>query len=134
MASSAKILVVDDERNNLELCARQLNRSGYLVDLALSGPQAMEMAQKAHYDVVLLDYMMPGMSGVDVLKALRLRHDPLELAIIMVTAVSESSKISEALDLGANDYITKPIDFNVALARIRSQVANIRKGTTIRVT
>jgi len=134
METSAKILVVDDERINLELCARKLNRSGYLVDLALSGPQAIEMAQQAHYDVVLLDYMMPGMSGLDVLKALRLRHDPLELAIIMVTAVSESSKISEAFDLGANDYITKPIDFNVALARIRSQIANIRKGTSIRVT
>src|ERR1017187_10702782 len=81
METSAKILVVDDERINLELCARKLNRSGYLVDLALSGPQAMEMAQRSHYDVVLLDYMMPGMSGVEVLKALRLRHDSLELAI-----------------------------------------------------
>lgn len=133
MPTSARILVVDDERMNLELCSQHLQRSGYLVDLALGGPQAIEMTERLHYDVVLLDYMMPGMSGIDVLKTLRARHDPLELSVIMVTAVSESSRISEALDLGANDYITKPVDFHVAVARIRSQIANIRKGSSLQL-
>jgi len=134
MPMSAKILVVDDERMNLELCSRHLQRNGYLVDLALSGRQAIEMTQQSHYDVVLLDYMMPGVSGIEVLKVLRERYGPLELAVIMVTAVSESSKVSEAFDLGANDYITKPIDFTIAIARIRSQITNIRKDKSIRVT
>ena len=117
------ILVVDDEDMNLDLCSRRLRRSGFTVETAVNGIQALEMVEKTHFDLVLLDQMMPGMSGSEVLTALRKRHSFGGLPIIMVTAVAEPSQIAASLDMGASDYITKPIDFTVALARIRSHLA-----------
>src|SRR5204863_1481215 len=73
--------------------------------------------------LVLLDIMMPGMGGLEVLKFLRRVDSLLELPIIMVTARGESEDVVEALELGANDYVTKPLDFPVVLARVRTQLA-----------
>lgn len=123
MSNATRILVIDDEEMNLDLCSRRLQRGGFSVDVATSGQLALEMVRIHDYDLVLLDHMMPGMSGGDVLKILRASHTARQLPIIMVTAVTDSAKVAEALDAGANDYITKPIDFTVALARIRSHLS-----------
>lgn len=118
-----KILVVDDEEMNRDLCSRRLRRSGFDVVVASSGPQALDLLHHENFDLVLLDQMMPGMSGLEVLHTVRLEHSLRDLPIIMVTAVTDGVRIAEALDSGANDYVTKPVDFTVALARIRSQLS-----------
>ncbi|HTX41330.1 MAG TPA: EAL domain-containing protein [Acidobacteriaceae bacterium] len=123
MGLNNRILVVDDEELNRDLCVRRLERRDFQVKAAQSGQEALSMLEDESFDVVLLDHMMPGLSGLEVLKTLRRRWSQQELPIIMVTAVADSASIAEALDLGANDYVTKPIDFSVAIARIRSQLS-----------
>jgi DNA-binding response OmpR family regulator len=80
------------------------------------------------FDVVLLDVMMPGISGLEVRKILRKRHAMADLPVIMATAKDQSSDIVEALQLGANDYVTKPLDFPVVLARVETQLSLKRAG------
>lgn len=118
----ATLLVVDDDALNRDALSRRLARSGYTVLTAESGAQAIEMVGAGRVDAVLLDVMMPGMSGIETLRRLRESHPASELPIMMVTAKNRSEDVVEALDIGANDYITKPIDFSVALARIKTQV------------
>src|SRR5205807_9220265 len=117
------LLIVDDEELNREGLARHLQRHGYTVTTVRSGREALEVLGEHRFDLVLLDVMMPGMNGLEVLKFLRRIDSLIDLPIIMVTAKGESEDIVEALELGANDYVTKPLDFSVVLARIRSQLA-----------
>jgi diguanylate cyclase (GGDEF)-like protein len=120
--TNATLLLVDDDANNRDALSRRLQRRGYTVLTAESGPDALEMVGAHRVDAVLLDVMMPGMSGIETLRRLRLSRSVSELPVIMVTANDRSEDVVEALDLGANDYVTKPIDFPVALARIRTQM------------
>src|SRR2546423_1495343 len=122
-AEPDSLLVVDDEELNREGLARRLQKHGYAVTAARSGREALEMLGQRRFDLVLLDIMMPGMNGLDVLKFLRRIDSLIDLPIIMVTAKGESEDMVEALELGANDYVTKPLDFPVVLARVRSQLA-----------
>src|SRR5262245_1843939 len=122
-AESSSILIVDDEELNSEGLARRLQRHGYAVIVVNSGRQAIELLGERRFDLVLLDIMMPGMTGLEVLKFLRRVDSLIDLPIIMVTAKGESEDMVEALELGANDYVTKPLDFPVVLARIRTQLA-----------
>src|SRR4030095_11608767 len=85
--------------------------------------QALAMIEAQPFDLVLLDIMMPGISGLDVLKAVRQRYAAADLPVIMVTAKDESDDIVAALQLGANDYVTKPLDFPVVLARTQTQLS-----------
>jgi len=117
------LLLVDDEELNLDMLSRRLRRSGFAVEVASSGREALQKMSIQEFDLVLLDQMMPELSGSEVLRMIRLRHSSEALPVIMVTAVAESEKIAEALEHGANDYVTKPIDFPVALARIRGSLA-----------
>ena len=121
------LLVVDDSETNRDLLSRRLERKGYRVLTAESGPQALEIVSRERVDVVLLDIMMPGMNGMDVLRTLRKTHSPEELTVIMVTAKTESEDIVDALEEGANDYVVKPIDFPVCLARVQAQL-RLRRG------
>ena len=123
----APLLVVDDEEANRDLLSRRLNRAGYSVEIAADGEQALQMIADREIELVLLDIMMPGMSGLELLKLLRATYSPTALPVIMVSALNESERVVEALNLGANDYITRPIDFPVATARINSHLA--RKWT-----
>src|SRR5262245_20088353 len=122
-AESSSILIVDDEELNSEALARRLQGRGFAVTVAKSGPKAIELLGERRFDLVLLDIMMPGMSGLEVLKFLRRVDSPLDLPIVMVTARVESEDMVEALESGANDYVTKPLDVPVVLARIRTQLA-----------
>jgi CheY-like chemotaxis protein len=116
------ILVVDDLPANRDLMVRRLERSGFKVLAAGSGPEALDLVRRGNVDMVLLDIMMPGMTGIDVLRTLRATRSPAALPVIMVTAKTDSEDVVEALSLGANDYVTKPVDYPVALARIQTHL------------
>ena len=122
MDRQASLLVVDDEEFNRDMLARRLEGMGYAVKTAEDGPQALEMIERECFDLILLDHAMPRLSGLEVLKILRQQYPAARLPIIMVTALSESRNIVEALSLGANDYVTKPVDLAVAAARIRTHL------------
>jgi diguanylate cyclase (GGDEF)-like protein/PAS domain S-box-containing protein len=119
---TARLLIVDDDEMNRDMLSRRLELHGFSTCLASSGNEALDLVTRGGIDLVLLDVQMPGMSGLDVLRRLRVRLSSGELPIIMVTAKDRSEDIVEALSLGANDFIAKPLDLPVALARIRTQV------------
>jgi len=119
---NATLLLVDDEEMNRDALSRRLTRKGYTVLTAESGPRALELIDANRVDAVLLDVMMPGMSGIETLRQVRKSRSLVDLPVIMVTAKDRNEDVVEALELGANDYVTKPINFDVALARIRTQV------------
>lgn len=116
--SVGRLLVVDDNEMNREMLSRRLVRNGFEVDIAADGYQALEMVDRERFDLILLDIMMPGISGIEVLETIRRKFSAPDLPIIMATAKTHSDDMVNALSLGANDYITKPIDFSGLLARI----------------
>jgi CheY-like chemotaxis protein len=120
------LLVVDDNEINRDMLSRRLKRRGYTVMVAVDGKKALKLIEENDFDLVLLDIMMPGIDGIEVLKILRERYSMVDLPVIMVTAKNQSEDIAQALNLGANDYVTKPIDFPVALARIQAQLVQRR--------
>ena len=106
----SKILVVDDEVKACKLLKRFLELKGYEVIVSNEGEDAIEEAKNEKPDAILLDIRMPGMEGTEVLK--RIREFDKDVGIIMVTAVKEEATGKGALEAGADEYITKPIDFN----------------------
>jgi len=125
-----RILVVDDVADNRDVLSRRLVRRGFEVAEASGGRQALEKLSGESFDLVLLDIMMPDLSGNEVLRQLRKTRSDVELPVIMVSAKSQSDDVVESLTLGANDYVIKPIDFSVALARINTQLARKRAADT----
>jgi DNA-binding NtrC family response regulator len=105
-----RILVVDDEMEACSVLNEFLTLKGHQVHTALDGPTAIAAVKEFRPHIVLLDMIMPGMGGLDVLKEIK-RADPA-VGVIMVTVVTNQSKAKETLDLGAYDYITKPVDLN----------------------
>jgi len=129
MASEpATLLVVDDNEDNRDLMCRRLERDGFRVEAAENGRQALARVAQGGISLVLLDVMMPDMSGLQVLTALRKEHSGARLPVIMVTARSQSADMVEALSMGANDYVTKPVDFPVAIARIQAHLRVTQPG------
>ena len=126
------LLIVDDIEANRDLLSRRLEERGYGVTMAENGKQALELIAQREFDLILLDIEMPLMSGLDVLRIVRQTRAQIELPVIMVTARQESTDIVKALNLGANDYVTKPVDFPVALARIRNQLSHKRAEESLR--
>lgn len=118
-----RLLVVDDNDLNRDMLGRRLKRRGYTVVSAESGEAAMQLLQRETFDLVLLDWMMPGMSGIQVLEQIRKRWSAVELPVVMATAKSEADDIVQALRAEANDYVTKPLNFDVVHARIRTQLS-----------
>lgn len=118
------LLVVDDEEINRDLLSRRLERKGYHVTTATDGREALDKIEGQHFDMVLLDIMLPILDGIAVLNKIRENFAAGELPVIMVSAKDDSEGIVEALQLGANDYITKPVDFPVALARIQTHLSH----------
>lgn len=124
---TGNLLVVDDNEMNRDLLSRRLIKKGYRVEVAEGGAKALELIDGEAYDAVLLDIMMPGMDGMEVLRRIRGQHDPDELPVIMATAKTEREDVVAALKAGANDYVTKPFDFPVVLARVQTQLA-VKQG------
>lgn len=119
-----RLLIVDDNEMNRDMLARRLARKGYDVLVANGAHDLVESIKQDGIDLVLLDIEMPEITGLDALRILRKVYSAAELPVIMVTAKNQSEDIITALDLGANDYLTKPIDFPVAVARISTQLAH----------
>ena len=119
----AAVLVVDDNESNRDLLTRRLVGAGWAVVSAASGPAALAALAEARFDAVLLDVMMPEMDGLEVLRRIRERFGVGELPVVMASALGETRDVVEALRLGANDYVTKPLDMPVVLARLGTQLA-----------
>jgi diguanylate cyclase (GGDEF)-like protein len=117
-----RILVVDDVEDNRDILSRRLVRRGFEVTEAAGGNDALEKIANQAFDLVLLDIMMPDLNGNEVLRQVRETYSDTELPIIMVSAKSQSEDVVDSISLGANDYVTKPVDFAVALARINAQI------------
>lgn len=118
----ASILVVDDSRGNRDVLCRVLRNNGYHAVAVEDGTRALALAARERFDAVLLDVNMPGISGLGVLSALRQTRSSSELPVIMVTTRGASEDVVESLRLGANDHVTKPIDFDVLLGRLDTQL------------
>ena len=117
--SNEKILVVDDEEDILELVRYNLAKEGYQVKCVTSGEDALKAASEETPDIVLLDLMLPGVHGLDVCRNLKSNESTMNIPIVMLTAKGEDADIVAGLELGADDYVTKPFSPRVLLARIR---------------
>jgi two-component system, OmpR family, response regulator len=112
------ILVVEDDAQMAQLLAQGLREEAYRVDVARDGTTALELSRNAYFDVILLDVMLPGISGLDVARQLRCRKQ--DVGVLMLTARDAVPDIVHGLDAGADDYLTKPFSFQELLARVRS--------------
>jgi two-component system, OmpR family, response regulator RegX3 len=117
MSESPMILVVDDEQSYRDALSVALEREGFRVETAADGPDALEQFDRAHPSLVLLDVMLPRMSGVDVCRELRTRS---QVPIIMVTARNAEIDAVVGLEVGADDYVTKPFRLRELVARVRA--------------
>ena len=115
-----KILVVDDEEDILELLKFNLSREGYEVSCAASGEEALSQVRSKTPDLMVLDLMLPGIDGLEVAKSLKEDPETKNIPIVMLTAKGEEADIVTGLELGADDYITKPFSPRILLARVRA--------------
>jgi diguanylate cyclase (GGDEF)-like protein len=117
-----RILLVDDQAQNRDMLGRRLERRGYDVVLRETAVGIEDAIGELDIELVLLDWMMPERSGLDALQGIRLRYDAEHVPVIVVTALDDGDIVSKALEGGANDYITKPIDLRVLTARVKAQL------------
>ena len=115
-----KILVVDDEEDILELVRYNLAREGYRVVCAATGEQALNKAGSEPFDLIVLDLMLPGIDGLEVAKKLKSKPETRHIPIIMLTAKGEEADIVTGLELGADDYVTKPFSPRILVARVKA--------------
>ncbi len=120
MATSRHILVVDDERDLVELLVINLQRAGYRTSIARTGRQAVEMATTNPPDLVILDIMLPELAGTEVATRLRTNPATADVPVLMLTAKSEDVDQVVGLTVGADDYVTKPFNMRVLLARVEA--------------
>ncbi|MFC1840973.1 response regulator [Thermodesulfobacteriota bacterium] len=118
--SKEKILVVDDEEDLLELVRYNLSREGYDVICASTGEEGLNTAKKNLPGLIILDLMLPGIDGLDVARALKNDNSTKNIPVIMLTAKGEEADIVTGLELGADDYITKPFSPRIMIARMRA--------------
>jgi adenylate cyclase len=118
----SQILVVDDARLNREILVRQLRKHDFETHEAEEGERALQLIAARRFDLILLDIMMPGCDGIEILDRLRRQHSMSELPVILVTSKDTTEDVVVGLAHGANDYVTKPITFPVVLARVRTQL------------
>jgi class 3 adenylate cyclase/CheY-like chemotaxis protein len=121
--AGCSLLVVDDDDPGRELLVRRLAARGFVVASAPGGAEALELVAHHAFHLVLLDVEMPGLSGFDVLRQLRTRYSRSDLPVVMATGRDGSADVVEALSLGANDYVTKPLDLAIVLGRVESLLA-----------
>jgi len=121
-----RLLVVDDDGETRDMLSRRLSRRGYAVDVAEDGETALAKIAKAHYDLVLLNQVMPGMGGLDLLRLLRATYSRDDLPVIMMAEAEQAGTLVEALDGGANDYVVTPADLPVMTARIAAHLSRAK--------
>jgi two-component system phosphate regulon response regulator PhoB len=128
--SSRTILVVDDEEDILELLDYNLTKEGYRVLRAASGEKALEIAKADRPDLIVLDLMLPGLDGLEVCKRMRAERKTADIPIVMLTAKGEEADIVLGLELGADDYVTKPFSPRVLTARVRAVLRRRAKAAS----
>ena len=126
-----KLLVVDDEEDILELVRYNLEKEGYKITCAISGEDAVNKIGATTYDLILLDLMLPGIDGLEVASRLKKNSRTENIPIIMLTAKGEEADIVTGLELGAEDYITKPFSPKVLAARIKTVLRRKDKSPNI---
>tara|TARA_R110002072_G_scaffold64203_5_gene159684 strand:+ start:16948 stop:17592 length:645 start_codon:yes stop_codon:yes gene_type:complete len=114
------ILIVDDDQINGKVLSKRLTKRDYEVELVHSGKDCLEAISNNDNVIVLLDIVMPEMTGVEVLLKIREKYSHTELPIIMITAKDDTEQVVECLELGANDFIAKPVNIDIASARINT--------------
>jgi len=119
-----RILIVDDEPTNVDILSRYIKRSGYIPLTAFNGVDALNVCVEDTPDLVLLDWMMPELSGIEVLQSLREQFDVNQLPVIMCTALDEGEYVASALSEGANDFVSKPINQTVSMPDWRTLLAS----------
>jgi two-component system phosphate regulon response regulator PhoB len=122
MASKSTILIVEDEEDLREIVIYNLEREGYKVVGVESGEEGLELAISLKPDLMILDLMLPGMSGMDVCRKVKQDSRTQNVPIIIVSAKGEESDIVSGLELGADDYLTKPFSPRILLARVRAVI------------
>lgn len=113
-----RVLVVDDERALVRALTRGLTAEGFTVDVAYDGTTGLDLALGGGYDVIVLDIMLPGRHGYDVVEQLRVAGDPTP--VLLLSAKDGEHDVADGLDVGADDYLTKPFSFVVLVARLRA--------------
>ncbi len=128
--SSASILLVDDNAQNLELMQAFLEELGCSLDTAKDGVEAIEKIEQHHPNLIILDVMMPRMSGFEVCQKIKSQPSTRDIVIIMVTALNEVSDYERAVECGTNDFITKPVNKLELLTRVRTllELALVKQG------
>jgi len=128
-----QILVVEDENRMAKLLHQGLTEEGHCVTLAANGRDGLDLAGDGHFDVIVLDVMLPGLDGLEV--ARRLRAHANQTPILMLTARDANRDVVTGLDAGADDYLTKPFSFEVLLAHLRAVARRgpIARGTSLQV-
>ncbi|MEE4193719.1 MAG: response regulator transcription factor [Anaerolineae bacterium] len=127
MMKTTTILVVDDEKNIVDLVSAYLKKDGFHVITASDGQQALKLANAEHPELVVLDIMLPGMDGYEVLTHIRKEYDPY---VIMLTAKTEEIDRVVGLSIGADDYVTKPFSPRELVARVRAALRRLQKNST----
>src|SRR6202162_5736166 len=117
---SARILVVDDVPTNLKLLEVRLSAEYFEVILASNGEQALEICERGQCDIVLLDVMMPGMDGFEVVRRIKSNTATHHIPVVMVTALDQPADRVKGLEAGADDFLTKPVDDIALVSRVRS--------------
>lgn len=120
MLEKKHILVVEDEIEIRELIALQLQRNGFLVTTSGSAEEAQKIMRSQKFDLMILDWMLPGMSGIDLVKFVRKEANNAKAPIVMVTAKTEPEDIVQGLENGADDYLSKPFEVPVLMARVQA--------------
>ena len=128
--SSMSVLVVEDEKNISDLMAFHLKREGFDVQVEEEGPAALQAAIDTVPSLLLLDLMLPGMDGLEICRRLKQNSNTRDIPIVMLTAKDEESDIVTGLELGADDYITKPFSPKVVIARVKAVLR--RKSDSVR--
>jgi len=128
MAKAPHVLVAEDETALADLLRYNLEKEGYRVTVAIDGEEALLAAEETPPDLIVLDWMLPKAPGIEVCRRLRARQETRNTPIVMLTARTEESDRIRGLDVGADDYLTKPFSMNELLARLRAVMRRIRPG------
>ena len=122
------VLVVDDNEMNRDMLSRRLRRQEYEVEVAEDGEQALKMVKEKNYDLMLLDIMMPNISGYEVLERIKADPQTQSLPIIMISAVDDLDSVVRCIELGAEDYLFKPFNPVLLKARVGASLSKNRAG------
>jgi two-component system alkaline phosphatase synthesis response regulator PhoP len=125
-----KILIADDEPDIIEIVSYNLSKEGFEVFTAADGNEALQQARQHHPDLIILDIMMPGKTGVEVCQILRTQPEFAQTLIIFLTALSDETVHIKGLESGADDYVTKPVSPKVLISKVHALFRRVRKKDT----